>query len=1480
MNIESLHLDGYGVWTGLEIDGLSDGLHVFFGRNEAGKTTMLQFIRTALYGFSPARRRYLPPLHGGTPGGRIMLDTPRGRFTVTRHLLAGRGGTATEDIAVATSDGRPRDPRLLDELLTGLDESVFQNLFAVGLREMQELGTLDDSQAAELLYSLSIGTARVSLVDVMRRVRQERVELLGEDSDERPGLLRSLFDQRDQLRAEVGQLADATPRYLALRARMRELDGKTSRLQREQSQLEQQARLVELAITVRQRWRQRLDLKREVALLSPSHPVPADAIERLDRLIGKQREHEQSRRECLQGRRTARDEAATLPVDMKLWRMAAPIEAIGEHEPWIKRLQEDLRRLQAQADSLDATIARERLTLGLPADDEAPSGSAAAGENRQESTSESRAAEDAGSVHHPMVPPSAGDATLQGARRPTGPAGRSAAGILKRLREPARAMRARRAELEEARSSVDAAERHLADVRRRITERFAGRTDAEVIDAVDQSGEQVSRLRRRIQIDERLDELSRYQSELEEQSRDLIDKQILPMWVLMALGGCLVLGLLLVMAGLFLPGTITGSFGWAMAVLGGGGVGVALATKALLERSNERHLDACQKQIAMLHTQIEQATEERDALDSQLSRGGGPLAARLQAAEQELAELEVLVPLKTEREVAEQKLDSARRRAAEAEGDLAAARRHWSQSLERLGLPSGLSPRQVKRVVGGLGELEDVLRRRGLLGDEIDARRRELEMLTARIRQLAEQADLDAGGDPLTMLATMADTLDRQRQRMERQRELRRRSRELRRRQHRHEDAIRAIKQRRRALLLEANAPSEDELRQRALQAARADVLRNQIESLTREITAAREGICTEEELAEQLGPELGSRDGAADQPGATSEDGAAALPGQTAGAQPFPPLEHQRDDLLGRLEQIEQQLRERFEERGSVAEQARALAEDRQLQRKRLESATVEQQLAEAVRRAGVLSLAARALERIRATYERERQPETLREASVYLERLTAGRYTRVWTPLGEPSLRVDDCDGNPLPVEMLSRGTREQLFLALRLGLAACYGRRGVRLPLVLDDVLVNFDDQRAKAAAAVLRDFSLAGHQVLVFTCHEHIAGFFRALNVLTAELPSSREPNPPAIRFRPRPSEKRSPGRTARLKSHGEPTPAEWVTQRRAAGKAEKRREQPKLEPAASPKAKAASDRQTVDSSKEQRSRMDAAHPTPPEPKLPPSAPPSRPALEEPRPIFPPTDAVFDADFFSTEEEYMALDGPLFDDSRDASEDTEASQSNPTGDEGPPLEASQPTPAETETPPVDSFENPLAVERHAEASNEPPGLQEPGDEVSDDVDGRPEEEDWEEDNWKDEQWEEDEADDEADDEDDDEDDDEFEPEDELADEDELDEEEEWDEEEEEDDGLEDDQDDDELADDEEWEWVEEDDDPDAELEDDADEFDIEDEYEEDDEDEADEDDAWDDEEELDEDDDLDDEVVDEDEADDHGDDDDPNRSIDAA
>lgn len=60
---------------------------------------------------------------------------------------------------------------------------------------------------------------------------------------------------------------------------------------------------------------------------------------------------------------------------------------------------------------------------------------------------------------------------------------------------------------------------------------------------------------------------------------------------------------------------------------------------------------------------------------------------------------------------------------------------------------------------------------------------------------------------------------------------------------------------------------------------------------------------------------------------------------------------------------------------------------------------------------------------------------------------------------------------------------------------------------MPVILDDVLVNLDRQRCEAACRLLTAFSDEGHQVLFFTCHDHIADAFRAVDATVMALPTA-------------------------------------------------------------------------------------------------------------------------------------------------------------------------------------------------------------------------------------------------------------------------------------------------------------------------------------------------------------------------------------
>ena len=149
--------------------------------------------------------------------------------------------------------------------------------------------------------------------------------------------------------------------------------------------------------------------------------------------------------------------------------------------------------------------------------------------------------------------------------------------------------------------------------------------------------------------------------------------------------------------------------------------------------------------------------------------------------------------------------------------------------------------------------------------------------------------------------------------------------------------------------------------------------------------------------------------------------------------------------------------------------------------------------ELAGAIREWRIATLAKELVGRTLQEFTRTRQPAVLEEASSAFARITAGAYERILQDDDGESLVALGRDGQRKRPEELSRGAAEQLYLCLRLGLAAEFARRTASLPLIMDDVLVNFDPQRAHAVARELVHFSRE-HQVLIFTCHPETAHLF--------------------------------------------------------------------------------------------------------------------------------------------------------------------------------------------------------------------------------------------------------------------------------------------------------------------------------------------------------------------------------------------------
>ncbi len=154
--------------------------------------------------------------------------------------------------------------------------------------------------------------------------------------------------------------------------------------------------------------------------------------------------------------------------------------------------------------------------------------------------------------------------------------------------------------------------------------------------------------------------------------------------------------------------------------------------------------------------------------------------------------------------------------------------------------------------------------------------------------------------------------------------------------------------------------------------------------------------------------------------------------------------------------------------------------------------------ELNDAVDQYAVARLASAVLLKAIEKYRDTHQGALLKRAGAIFRRLTLNRYQGLAPDYDEkdnPMLMGVRSSGAKVPIQGMSSGTADQLYLALRLAAIEQRQAASEPLPLILDDVLVNFDDHRAKAALDVLAEFS-HNTQIIFFTHHRHLVAMAEA------------------------------------------------------------------------------------------------------------------------------------------------------------------------------------------------------------------------------------------------------------------------------------------------------------------------------------------------------------------------------------------------
>ena len=1041
MRIRDIRIDGFGRFSDAAYGPLERSVTVFVGPNEAGKSTLLEFVRRVLFGFprKSGRVNPYPALDGGRYGGRVSIEGMDGRV---HDLHRTTGGSFRGDVVLTSASGQPLPGHELAALLGNHSGDVFEQVFAFTLEDLFSDALLNDENVNSQIYSAGMGVTM--LPDAVKSIESDRtvIFLKGGSSQkvyEAHGKIEEIDEKLRNVAESAAKYGDRADRLKQVKDELEDLSVRRREIQS----------LHNRQVTLHSAWGGWIDLnsaEEDLAVLPDIDDFPVDGLNRLEalqeRLRGARREFR-----AAEDRVSDAERAADVRIEH---------EAILDSSAEVRSLQNGRTAFDGSVNDLperETELEGHKRTLGETLRDLGPDWN----ECRLEGFDFSVAVRQQISEHGDRLRSASAEFTEV----------RSAQGQDKAALEEARDAE------RTAKSRLEAAIEPRLDADRIRQHRHLVRSTKAQLDEISRQRQNVLNLQNQLKGVEGAAPAAGARAG----SRTLTAISF-------------VIGIALLVAGLVLGGTATfiGAAGGIAFV----GLGIYLFVSAKF-----RPVTAGESPLAQpIRESIREAEEDIECRRSKMEQDAAPLnlelidESSLHAADQTIDEEEDLLRDRTRLsellEAAEEftkrrqvRADKSAAAVKDADDVLKAARLEWREWVMSRGLSESFTPETADVLHGqvelGRSRLEDVKSWQ----QRIQAIRRDIDEYIDAVEPLATAFDVPIDRNDSRTVAAAADRL------------------------------------------VELMDEVREDVRNRTDAEAELDDARRQLKDRKGDLRKADEelGQLLQSGGAENV-EDFRVRAGLFDRRTKLDDNARAAHDGLVRLSGPGELLETLKSDLaktnpesiqaeIARLEAEQTDVDDRREtlsaEQVDIRNELDGLVGEEESSRLRMERNVLLEQLRDHAREWTRLTLARNLLDEARRKFERERQPGVVRHAQEFFTAITDGRYRQVYAPLGEQTITVTDADGRTKQPSELSRGTREQLFLSLRFGLIRELGQRTEPLPVVVDEVLVNFDPVRALRAAVAFTELSKT-NQVLVFTCHPTVVDLFHnAAGELSVEKP---------------------------------------------------------------------------------------------------------------------------------------------------------------------------------------------------------------------------------------------------------------------------------------------------------------------------------------------------------------------------------------
>lgn len=357
--IEQLHIYGFGKHVNKTIT-LQNGVNIFYGQNEAGKTTIQQFILQVFFGF-PTKNSTLAKYEPKTSarfGGLIQLQHPKyGQCQIERVK-----GKAGGDVTVRLADGTVGHEELLAQLLYGYSRADFEAIFAFSIHQLQGIERMSEEELSRVL--LASGTTGVDQLTKLERKLEKHIGELYKKSGKNP-MINQKLEELKQTERQMQQQQQTIANYDVELSRLQQVEEEILSNQREQQVLQEQWKDLSKV-------QQALPLLEEQQLLEQElekltiRQFPTDGIRRYEQLKDRM-QHFEVKIAQLTEQKTKFEQQLAMQFDANRY---AQLQQLVEKESEWHYVNAQIVTLQTEYDTLVMEIDNHFRLLGIEAENE------------------------------------------------------------------------------------------------------------------------------------------------------------------------------------------------------------------------------------------------------------------------------------------------------------------------------------------------------------------------------------------------------------------------------------------------------------------------------------------------------------------------------------------------------------------------------------------------------------------------------------------------------------------------------------------------------------------------------------------------------------------------------------------------------------------------------------------------------------------------------------------------------------------------------------------------------------------------------------------------------------------------------------------------------------------------------------------------------------------------------------------------------